>query len=655
MFLPTIEDDNNSRSAITTWLGYNHNYNTNDGEFYDMENMSSDRYPLLSPRKTRPLLVSTAAEYDARVDAIRLTNTVVDSDAQPASGDYWNDTANDILYHYVNSAWVETDHKKVIRGLLLTDNKVAYLADDILHYNEHEYNMSAYMSAAGLKTDQQLLRFGSYILIFPEGAYINISDTTDIGRISTSYSAGTGATITYQMTDSAGASLQNVVASDTAPTSPANGDYWLCTATGAEGLNIWDSSKSMWTAVATSYIKISIPGATLKSLFDVGDTVTLNSSIADINSGSVIQAMGNDYILVIGLIANGVSKTDVTDSLWTLTITRKLPKLDYVCVDDNRVWGCYYGDDGNGGIVNEIYASKLGDFKNWYSYQGVSTDSYAISLGTDGGWTGCISYGGYPTFFKENSIMRIFGSQPSAYQLSTTNCRGVQKGSSKSLAIVREYLIYKSPQDIVVYDGSTPTGISGALGNDARYYDAVGGGCLDKYYVSMQDTLGKHVFLIYDMSHGIWEKESSIKANCFTTAENGQAYVASSDELYGVGANDNSMYLNPLVGEEYVSWYAETGDMGLDVIGYKTISRITVRASVPIGANIEVQISYDDGAYQTLQSITGNGTLLSYTMGIPAVRCDHYRVKLVGHGDVRVYSLAINAEERSEENGEYNL
>lgn len=655
MFLPSVNDDNNSQAAITTWLGYNHNRSINSGEFYDMENMSSDDYPLLSPRKTRPLLVSTAAEYDARVDAIRSTHTVTDADAQPTSpadDDYWNDTANDILYHYTNSVWVKTDHKNIIRGLLLTDNKVAYLADDTLHFNEHSYDLSSYVSETGLKTEQQLLRFGAYILVFPEGVYINVTDTTDIGKIAESYSAAAGVTITYQITDVDGAGLQNIVSSDTAPTSPANGDYWLDTAN--NGLNIWYSSKGMWTAVATSYIKISVPGATFKSIFNVGDTVTLNSAISDINSGSVIQAMGDDYLLVIGIM-NGVTKTEATDNLWTLTISRKLPKLDYVCIDDNRVWGCYYGDDGNGGVINEIYACKLGDFKNWYTYQGVSTDSYAISLGTDGDWTGCISYGGYPTFFKENAVMRIFGSTPSAYQLSITNCRGVQKGSNRSLAVVREYLVYKSPQDIVVYDGSTPTGISDAFGRDCQYYDAVGGGCLDKYYVTLQDTLGHYNFFIYDMAHGIWEKESSVKAVWFTTAENGQAYAASSDEIFGVGTNENSIYLNSLVGEEYVSWFAESGDMGLDAIGYKTISRLIVRASIPVGTNVELQISYDDAPYQTMQNITGSGALRLYSIAIPAVRCDHYRIKFVGNGDVKIYALAISLEEGSTENGEYSV
>lgn len=33
--------------------GYNHNYHAQDGEIWDMENMSSDHYPLLSPRKPR--------------------------------------------------------------------------------------------------------------------------------------------------------------------------------------------------------------------------------------------------------------------------------------------------------------------------------------------------------------------------------------------------------------------------------------------------------------------------------------------------------------------------------------------------------------------------------------------------------------------------
>ena len=117
MYYPQVADDNNTRSLIDTWLGYNHNYRISNGEFYDMENLTSDNFPLLSPRKIRPLL---------------------------AEGEN-------------------------IRGLVYSDNNICYLEGDTLHYGLREYDLAPYMDEPGEDSEQTLIRFGAYILIFPMG------------------------------------------------------------------------------------------------------------------------------------------------------------------------------------------------------------------------------------------------------------------------------------------------------------------------------------------------------------------------------------------------------------------------------------------------------------------------------------------------------
>ena len=69
----------------------------------------------------------------------------------------------------------------------------------------------------------------------------------------------------------------------------------------------------------------------------------------------------------------------------------------------NRLWGCKYGlVDGE--TVNEIYASKLGDFKNWNCFAGLSTDSYAAARGSDGPFTGAADYLGQPRFSSRRTV-----------------------------------------------------------------------------------------------------------------------------------------------------------------------------------------------------------------------------------------------------------
>ena len=81
--------------------------------------------------------------------------------------------------------------------------------------------------------------------------------------------------------------------------------------------------------------------------------------------------------------------------------------MDFVIESGNRLWGCRYGKALNGETVNEIYASKLGDFRNWYCFAGISTDSYTASVGTDGAFTGAVTYMGRPIFFKGEKRLSI--------------------------------------------------------------------------------------------------------------------------------------------------------------------------------------------------------------------------------------------------------
>ena len=43
---------------VDVFKGYNHNLRIGDGEFFDMKNMTSDHYPVLSPRGKRGLYAS---------------------------------------------------------------------------------------------------------------------------------------------------------------------------------------------------------------------------------------------------------------------------------------------------------------------------------------------------------------------------------------------------------------------------------------------------------------------------------------------------------------------------------------------------------------------------------------------------------------------
>ena len=197
----------------------------------------------------------------------------------------------------------------------------------------------------------------------------------------------------------------------------------------------------------------------------------------------------DNAITIPGIYRNAVDEDEDYSEL-ELTIERKVPDLEFITECNNRLWGC--SKDGH-----EIYCCKLGDVKNWNCFKGVSTDSWAATIGSDGKFTGAITYLGYPMFFKEDCIIKISVSSIGAHQTKETRCRGIQGGSHRSLAILNEVLYYKSSTGICSYNGSIPYSISDEFG-DVKYYDAVAGAIGDKYYISMRDQKGTYTMFAYD-------------------------------------------------------------------------------------------------------------------------------------------------------------
>ena len=60
MKFPTLEEQKTSRDLIDSFRGYNHNLRISDNEFYDMKNLTSTHYPILSPRGKRGVYVNAS-------------------------------------------------------------------------------------------------------------------------------------------------------------------------------------------------------------------------------------------------------------------------------------------------------------------------------------------------------------------------------------------------------------------------------------------------------------------------------------------------------------------------------------------------------------------------------------------------------------------
>jgi hypothetical protein len=587
-YYPLIMESRQEQQVTDVFLGYNHNLKIGDGEFYDMQNLTSEYFPLLANRAKRGI-VSTLA--------------------------------NPLC--------------------LLAKAKLAYIDGTSLFYGGTD--ITSYFTAKGLSISASLLpktmiSMGAYIIIFPDKLYINTENYTDCGSIDAEFSTVLDSDVEYTLCRIDGSAYATPTVSNTAPPDPISGALWIDTSGDLHVLKQYSAVTDVWIDIPTVYTKIAYTG--IGQSFNKHDGVTITgcaatgvsdsviAQIAALNGTKIIYDKGDDYIVVVGLLDSAYTQT-----AGQVKISRKMPDLDYVTEAENRLWGCKYGlVDGE--TVNEIYCCALGDFKNWRQYLGLSTDSYTASVGTDGEWTGAVTHLGYPIFFKENVLHKVYISSTGAHRIVDTACRGVQKGCNKSLVVVNETLYYKGRGCVCAYDGSLPVAISDRLGT-INYYSAVAGAYNDKYYISMRDTGNTWHLFVYDSSKRLWHREDNTQALCF--AKYG-------DELYYIDADTNELVAatgkDGTPEEAPTEWSATTGLIGYSVVEHKYISRFNIRMKLPVGSEADLHIQYDsDGVWHDSGHIVGTGTN-TFMIPVRPRRCDHFQIRISGKGDIRIYSLA---------------
>ena len=658
MRLPEIDTIATDRDMVTTFLGYNHNDTTNQyapNQFYDMQNLTSDAYPSLAPRQQRAVIKTL----------------------EKANG----------LYAMTKLVYVDKGH------LFYDGEEVAQLED----------------------SEKKFVAMGANLVIFPDNVMYNTEDGT-IKKLDYDYT--TGNNILYTLSRMDGQDYEYYTG-DTAPDT-SEYIYWLDTSAADAVLKLWSESTQQWNSISTTYTKIrecptiKVEGTEIHPYFiepdytkvgigtyyynmteetlyklasingklewvaetkaytvtkctfanDIGEYDGINisgSDIEDFNTNMIIYDKGEDYIVVSGLL----NQIHIQESGNPLTLNRKVPQMDFVCELDNRIWGC-------SSKKHEIYACKLGDPTNWESYAGLTSDSYALTVGSAGDFTGCIAHLGYVLFMKEECIHKLYGTAPENYTLTTINCRGLQKGSEKSLCVLNEVLYYKSTTAVCSFDGSLPSEISDDLGK-VHYTDAVAGAVANKYYICMRDSNLKDTLFVYDTRRAMWHKEDNTSILYFADCEGGLYFIDADNRLTIV--NKDLLYKKILPGmpykhgneistiypekdffpgmafdavtEEDFEWYAQTNIMGLDLPDNKYVSNITLRLGIEKGARFQVYIQYDsDGEWKKVFDINATGKR-SFNIPIHVVRCDHFCLRLEGKGACKLFSYTKSIEQGS--------
>lgn len=311
----------------------------------------------------------------------------------------------------------------------------------------------------------------------------------------------------------------------------------------------------------------------------------------------------------------------------TITIERVIPDFDFILQVNNRLWGAK-GDT--------VWGSKLGDPTNWNNFEGIATDSYSVELGSAGDITGIANYNGYPTFFKEDGIYKLYGAYPSAFQLYATATNGVKTECGKSIAKIGDALFYVSKNGVMMYAGGVPTYIGNELG--VRIATAVGGTDGRKYYLSADTDEGRKLY-VYDTFLNLWHIEDELEVVAMSYG-NELVAGAADGEVMTLGFSENAT-------EADLDWEVRFADAVVGSPNKKGVQEAIVRADCSGGGWCEVFVLFDGTEEVHMGSIGKEG---KHSVMLPIIlrRGDHFAIILRGHGIVDIYGLSYKYYHGSE-------
>lgn len=373
------------------------------------------------------------------------------------------------------------------------------------------------------------------------------------------------------------------------------------------------SIEATYTAGGLEFTNNSITTTGDKFPFRVGDAITISGCTNKTENNRAVEAA----IIIRGVDGNKLTFYDNSFTAGiessTVTLKRDVPDLDFICESNYRLWGTK---------GNTIYSSKFMDPLNFNVFDGLVSDSYAISVGSDGEFTGCVPFSSHICFFKENTLHKLYGSKPANFQIVTSQVYGVQAGSERSICTINETLFYKGVGGVYAYTGGVPELISGNFGT-RRYSNACAASDGSRYYLSMREGERWHVF-VYDVQRNLWVREDD--THCVDMAfHDGYVYFLTSDgKLLRVdGDTDRSD----------IEWSVTFCPFNETMNERKGYSKFHLRLEMAAGSWITVEQKRDiDTSWQEIYTAHSER---ARTVSIPVLpaRCDSVEIRISCKGE----------------------
>lgn len=359
--------------------------------------------------------------------------------------------------------------------------------------------------------------------------------------------------------------------------------------------------------------EITFADTDLTKIFKVGDTVRISGSSLGNNKDVNIKSLTSTTITV-------GSDTLAAGKESAIVISRVVPDMDFICESGNRLWGC-------SNATKTIYASALGDPTNFYVYEGLSTDSYAVPVGTDGDFTGCCKLSSSVLFWKERTLHKMLGDYPAEYALYDYSVDGLREGCHRSLVIINETLYYMGLHGIYSYRGGTPVSISAALGIH-EMEQGVSGTDGEMLYLSVFDG-GAANMLVFDPAKGMWVREDDTRATAFTRIGKHCYFLNTEGEVMQADSGEDDPDLE---------WSVTFKPFYETVEGKKHFSRIVVRLQLGASSFVRAEYRCDGGRWVEAGKVIGQKETVAQ-LRISPNRCDKFEIRLSGKGKTAVQSV----------------
>jgi hypothetical protein len=140
----------------------------------------------------------------------------------------------------------------------------------------------------------------------------------------------------------------------------------------------------------------------------------------------------------------------------------------------------------------------------------------------------------------------------------------------------------------------------------------------------------------------MWHKEDNTQALEFCNCEGELYYIDYATKQIKTVRGTGKVDTKP------IEWEAVTGIIGTESPDKKYLSRIVLRGSLEVGTTLYLQAQYDSsGTWEQVFSMSA-ATLKTFSIPIKPKRCDHLRLRFVGRGGAKIFSITKTFEQGSD-------